>query len=237
MNKSKVLTGMIMFVYAAFVFFQFSDYHYLAAIFDALILPLITVKYFLGGGKKQLLFVIFLVFYSISDLMVLIEGNIPPRVYYYVGNGFYMIAYLALIIKILKSFSFLEGLKNFKLYFVVLIVLDIYIAYVLQIIIEPYASMDEYVADTIYNILMLTLIPVSLLNYFYKENKKSLFMFLGSLFIVFSEVITVAYLYVREENLFNFLTTTLTLLALYFFCRQSKLVSKEINQLDRWLAD
>ena len=89
---------------------------------------------------------------------------------------------------------------------------------------------NEYFVEIIYNISMLLLLSASLLNYFYKDNKKSLFMFLGSLSIVFSEVIGVAYMYVAEQNLLNFISTTLTILAFYFFCKQTKLSNEEVNQ-------
>ena len=201
MNKSKVLVGTILLVYLAFIVSQFSNHHYLATVFDALILPLITITYFMGDHKKQTLFIVFLLAYSISDLMVLIVNYIPYLVYDYVGNGLYIIAYLSLLVKMLKSLSFFEIVKNFKLHLIVLIALNIYIAYVLQVIINPYVSMtNEYIVEIIYNISMLLLLSVSLLNYFYKDNKKALFMFLGSLSIVFSEVIGVAYIYVGETK-------------------------------------
>jgi hypothetical protein len=231
MNKSKVLAGSILLVYLAFIVSQFSNHHYLASVFDAFILPLITITYFLGDHKKNVLFIVFLLAYSISDLMVLIVDYIPYQVYYYVGNGLYIVAYLSLLIKIIKSLSFFEIVKNFKLHLIVLIALNIYIAYVLQVIVNPYVSMtNEYFVELIYNISMLLLLSASLLNYFYKDNKKALFMFLGSLSIVFSEVIGVAYMYVAQQNLLNFLSTTLTVLAFYFFCKQTKLKNEEVNQ-------
>ena len=231
MNKSKIMVGTIIFVYLAFVVSQFSNHHHLATIFDALLLPLISIAYFIGDYKKNVLFTVFLLAYSIADLMVLFVDQIPYELYYYVGNGLYIIAYLALSIKILKSLSFLEIIKNYKLHVIVLTALNIYIAYVLQVIVNPYVSMgNEYFVEIIYNISMLLLLSVSLLRYFYKDDKKSLYMFLGSLAIVFSEVIGVAYMYVAQQNLLNFLTTTLTVLALYFYCKQTKLSNEEVNQ-------
>ncbi|WP_338358737.1 hypothetical protein [Yeosuana marina] len=232
MNKSNVVIGSVLFVYLAFVVSQFSNHYYYATIFDALILPLITVAYFLSNKKKTILFIIFLLAYSISDLMVFIVDYIPYEVYYYVGNGLYIIAYSALLIKALKTLSFIQILKNFKLHVLVLIALNIYIAYVLQVIVNPYVAMtNEYFVEIVYNIIMLLLLSASLLSYFYKDDKKSLFMFLGSMSIVFSEVIGVAYIYVAQQNLLNFLCTTLTVLAFYFFCKQAKFNYEEVGQL------
>jgi hypothetical protein len=231
MNKSKILAGGVLLVYLAFTVSQFSDHHYLATIFDALILPLITIIYLQSENKKKLLFVIFLFAYSISDLMVFVVDYIPYKYYYYIGNGLYIVAYVVLLVKILKTLSFFHVIKNYKLHLVVLIALNIYIAYVLQVIVNPYVSMtNEYFVEIVYNIVMLLLLSASLLSYFYRDDKKSLYMFLGSLSIVFSEVIGVAYMYVAEQNLLNFLSTTLTVLAFYFFCKQSKLNFEELNQ-------
>ena len=102
---------------------------------------------------------------------------------------------------------------------------------VLQIIVNPYMVMtNEYVIEITYNISMLLVLTSSLLSYLYRDDRKSLLMFLGSLSIVFSEVIGVAYLYVAQQNLLSFLTTSLTLLAFYFYCKQSSLVNEEVNQ-------
>ena len=93
----------------------------------------------------------------------------------------------------------------------------------------------EYFIELIYNIVMLLLLSTSLLNYFYRDNKKSLYMFLGSLLIVFSEVISVAYLYISSHYSLNLIVVTLALLAFYFFYQQSKLSNDKSMMVD-WLS-
>lgn len=226
------MVGLVLLVYLGFVVFQFSNNDYWATALDAILLPLITIAYFQSESKPNLFFTIFLICYSISDLMVFIIDLMPYSYYYYVGNGLYVIAYLALLMKILKSLSFQHIIKNFKLHLIVLMGLNFYIAYVLQVIVNPYVEMtNEYFVEIFYNVVMLLVLSASLLNYFYKDNKKSLLIFLGSLSIVFSEVIGVAYMYVAKQDLLNFLTTSLTLLAFYFYCKQSSINNEEeINQ-------
>jgi hypothetical protein len=232
MNKSKFMVGLVFLVYLGFVISQFNNNDFLADALDALLLPLITVIYFTKERRINLFFSIFLICYSVSDLMVFIVDFIPYNYYYYVGNGLYILAYLALLIKIVQSLSFQHIIKNFKLHLIVLTGLNIYIAYVLQVIVNPYVEMtNEYFVEIFYNVVMLLVLSASLLNYFYKDNKKALFIFLGSLSIVFSEVLGVAYIYVAKQDLLNFLTTSLTLLAFYFYCKQSSLNNEEeINQ-------
>lgn len=232
MNKLKVMVSLVLLVYLGFVVFQFSSNEYWANAFDAILLPLISIAYFQGNKRPNLYFSVFLICYSVSDLMVFILDFIPYSYFYYVGNGLYIIAYMALFIKIVKSLSFQHIFKNFKLHLFVLTALNIYIAYVLQNIVNPYVGMtNEYFVEIAYNVSMLLVLTASLLNYFYRDDKKSLLIFLGSMAIVFSEVIGVAYMYVAQQNLLNFLVTTLTLLAFYFYFTQSKLSNEEVNQL------
>ena len=231
MNKLKVMVSLVLLVYFGFVVFQFNNNEYLANALDAIILPLISIAYFQGNKKPNLYFSVFLICYSVSDLMIFIVDFKPYSYFYYVGNGLYIIAYMALFIKIVKSLSFQHILRNFKLHLIVLTILNVYIAYVLQDIVNPYVGMtNEYFVEIIYNVIMLLVLTASLLNYFYRDDKKSLLIFLGSLSIVFSEVIGVAYLYVAQQNLLNFLVTTLTLLAFYFYFTQSQLRNEEVNQ-------
>lgn len=232
MSKSRVLVGLVLLVYLGFVVFQFTSNIYRADALDSLLLPLITFIYLSRGRRPNLFFVIFLLCYSVADLMFFIADRIPYLYYYFIGNGLYTLAYIALLIGILKLISFSRIIKHFKLHLIVLLGLNIYIAYVLQITMNPYMAMtNEYVIEITYNISMLLVLTFSLLNYLSRDNKKSLFMFLGSLSIVFSEVISVAYLYVAQQNLLNFLSTSLTLLAVYFYCRQASLSNEEeVNQ-------
>lgn len=231
MNKLKVMVSLVLLVYLGFVVFQFSSNDYWANALDAILLSLISIAYFQGSKTPNLYFSVFLICYSVSDLMFFIVDFIPYSYFYYVGNGLYIMAYMALLIKIVKSLSFQHILRNFKLHLFVLTVLNIYIAYVLQNIVNPYVAMtNEYFVEIVYNVSMLLVLTFSLLNYFYRDDKKSLLLFLGSLSIVFSEVLGVAYMYVAQQNLLNFLVTTLTLLAFYFYFTQSKLSNEEVNQ-------
>lgn len=240
MKKSKLTVGMVVLLYIGFVVFQFNGKDYWATALDALILPLITLAYFQDQTKPNLYFSIFLIFYSISDIIAgislfkfaWINENIPHIYIYLIGNGFYIVAYLALLTKILQSLSLQYIIKNFRFHLIVLAVLNIYIGYVLQNIVNPHLEFTvQYFIELIYNGSMLLVLSASLLNYFYKDNRKSLLLFLGSLAIVFSEVIGVAYLYVAEQNLLNFLATTLTVMALYFYYKQASLNNEEINGL------
>ena len=231
MYKSKIL---VLFIVSAFVLFglsQFTGNQDVCRYSRASILPLITILYFLSVKRKALFFSLFLVTYAVSDLMEFSENLIPHYIYYYLGNSLYVVAYGFLLLEICKSVSLFHVIKNYKIHVVVLTILNIYIVYVLQVIIDPYTEFTSaYFLELSYNIIMLLLLSGALLNYFYRDNRKSLYLFIGSLCVVFSEVINVAYLYITETNTLNFISTSLAVLAFYFYYQQSKFKNVDANE-------
>ncbi len=236
MNKSKALVILALLLYILSVIFQFSDEDVIANALKSIILPVVTLLYFVKIKKKSLFFTLFLVLFSISDLMIFSTPYISHNVDYYLGNSLYILAYASLLVEVSKSISLLYVLRNYKIHLLVLTILNIYLIYVLQVIVDPFVDKtNEYYVELIYNIVMLLLLSVSLVNYFYRDNVKSLSMFLGALCIVFGEVIWVAYTYISERNLLNAVSTTLYVLAFYFFYKQSKIEQEvereEVNML------
>ncbi|MFV9551326.1 hypothetical protein [Algibacter sp. PT7-4] len=241
MFKSKVLVGFVIVCYFSFIALEFSGNEEVAFYFHSLIVPVITILYTLLIKPKSKLFWLFLIFYSLSDVLGLVVVNMPyddtQRLYdfeYYVGNSLYIIAYAFLIIKISKSISYQYVIKSLKMHVVVLLALNVYLLYVLHGIINPNLIQEsDYYLELIYNVVVLTLLSVALLNYFYRDNKKSLYLFFGALFIVFSEVMDIAYIYIAQRVLLNFLSTTLSLCAFYFFYQQSKFLNV-VNDEERY---
>ncbi|WP_194768550.1 hypothetical protein [Tamlana sp. I1] len=227
MWNSKILASVIVVVYFLFVFFQFKGNEVLAGNLEVLIIPLMALAYMCFVNKKTVYFTLFILLYAISDLLDLIVNHIDYNYYYYLGNGLYMLAYMFLLIKLLKSISLYYVIKNLKLQLVVLLALSLYLFYVLQVIVEPFVGLrSEYYVELVYNALMLMLLTLALLNYNYRENQKSLFIFIGSLLIVFSEVIWIAHTYIAERNLLNVVSVTLKLSAFFFFYKQSKMMNE-----------
>jgi len=233
MYKSKVLVGIVVMCYILFAIFEFSGNEMIAYYFNSLIVPLITILYVLFIERKSKLFLMFLVCYSLSDILGLVIRNMPydeSRILYdfeyYIGNSLYILAYLFLIIQLVLSIDFKCVIKHCKMHLIVLSVLNVYLLYVLHAIINPNLVLEiDYYLELTYNIVLLVMLSLALLNYFYRDNKKSLYLFLGALCIVFSEVMDIAYIYVAQRHFLNFLATTLTLGAFYFFYQQSKLLN------------
>ncbi|WP_298533487.1 hypothetical protein [uncultured Algibacter sp.] len=143
---------------------------------------------------------------------------------YYIGSALYIIGYALLFFKVIKEISLKYVLRNFKIHLIVLSALNIYLIYVLQFIVKSELEYKfQYHTELIYNIVTLMLLSGALLTYFYRDNKKSLYQFIGALFIVFSEVLDIAYNYIDQRALLNIIGTTLALCAFYFFYQQALL--------------
>ncbi|MEW4924198.1 hypothetical protein [Algibacter sp. 2305UL17-15] len=232
MCNTKVLAFLVGIVYSLFVYFLFSGNTFEAECFSALILPILTLGYFCGAEKKSIYFIAFLVLYSISDLMVIVSDVFSDIVYYFVGNSLYILAYVALVIEISKSLNLKEMLKHYKFSILVLLLLDSFIAYSLLDVVDPYLDLgSEYFIEITYNISMLLILSLALLNYFHQESRKAFYLLIGAICIVFSEVLNVAYMYVSHQNLLSFLTITLALVGFFFLYQQTKLKYKKSNPM------
>ena len=243
MYRSKVLVGFVLMCYFLFAIFEFSGNEMVAYYFNSLIVPLITILYILFIKQKSKLFLMFLICYSLSDILGIVIDRLTydesQKLYdfeYYIGNSLYIMAYAFLVLKISKSLSFSHVLKYFKLHLVVLSILNIYLLYVLHAIINPNLVLEsDFYLELTYNVVVILLLSMALLNYFYRDNKKSFYLFIGALSIVFSEIIDIAYIYVVQRSFLNFVSTTLALGAFYFFYQQSKLLNV-VNEEQQYLV-
>ena len=224
MGKSKFLLGVVAIVYALYVYFQFQNEIVVSNVLRIFILPTITLLYFLTVKRKSLYFTLFLVLNASSDLLMLVEPYVSNNVNYYLGNSLYILSYSFLLLEVCKSVCVFHVIKNFKIHIIVLTILNIYIIYVLHVIVDPrLGQTNQLYIEIVYNVVMLLALSLPLVNYFYRDNVKSLYLFLGAMCLVFSEVIWVAYIYISASIFLNILSTSLYVIAFYFFYRQSQL--------------
>lgn len=140
--------------------------------------------------------------------------------YYFATTILSILAYTALLIKLIKSVDALHLLKNFKLYILVLIALNLYINFGIQAVITPYLDSGfDYILETAYNAVILLLLSISFLNFLHKNTKKSFLFFLASLSFVFANILLVAYFYFENQDLLNFISVNLSISAFYFLLR------------------
>jgi hypothetical protein len=215
----------------SFVGLQIFQQELSAAFVRGLILPLVTVLYCISGKSKSNYFFYFLLCYALSDFSGVFTYFAYFSVYvdnaiYYCGNFLYISAYIFLIMEVLKSINLKSVINRFPVHIMILLVLDIYSVYLVsEIAVKSdylYGILD-YSIEVLYNIVVMLLLTVTLVNYISRDSKKAMNLLLGALCIVFSEVMQVAYFYVSDKNILNVTYSVLLIFAFCFFYIQSNM--------------
>jgi hypothetical protein len=68
----------------------------------------------------------------------------------------------------------------------------------------------------------MILLSVALINYMYRNDNKSMLFLIASIFIVFSEIIQLAYYYILPDNNLSFVYSLFFIIAMLFFYLQSQ---------------
>ncbi len=231
MQKSKLLSGIIIVLTISFIGFQIFQLDLIGGIVRGLILPLLTVLYCISGNSKSSHFFYFLLFYALAEFTGVFSyfayySVVVDNFLYYGGNLAYITAYIFLILEVFKSINLKSVIKRFPVHIIILLVLDIYSVYLVsEIAVKSdflYGILD-YSIEIIYNIVIMLLLTVTLINYISRDSKKAMNLLLGSLCIVFSEVMQVAYFYVSDKNILNITYSVLLIFAFCFFYIQSNM--------------
>lgn len=238
MKNTNILIFFIIAFCVAFAIFQINGQEYLSNLSKSFIVPLFTILYFINVPQKSKYFTLFLIFFSIAELSVILDyysidwSLNSLNALYLIGNSIFILAYFFLILEVFKTINLRKVLENYFIHVIVLLALNVYIVYVLISIVNPAFQLDsEYLiaVEIVYNVVMLLLLTISLISYFYNDNKKTLLLFFGSICIVFSEVIQIAYFYIADQDLLNITQTILFVLAFFFFYYQSKVKNKKVH--------
>jgi len=201
---------------------------------ELLIVPFITLIYFITIRDKSKYFTLFLVIYSISDFINIRDQDELYELIYFACNTLYIISYVFLLLEILKFISLKGILKAFPIHIGVLLLLNFYIIFVMTTIINPIDFETEHlsyvrVVEHLYNFVLLSLLSISFLNYLFHESHKALLLFCGCLLITFSEFLLIGYYYLSEKmEILGLISTLFNVLAFILFFYQSKINS--INQ-------
>lgn len=167
----------------------------------ALILPFFVCLYFIESERKSFYFATFLISCSLAELSK-IFWDFNYSLFSTVSNIGYIIGYSSLLFYMAKSINYSILFKKFQVPIIVLTVFNIYLIYTLNQMILADETIKTYtfsfVLECFYNICVLLILSVSLLNYLYHDSKRSLLLFLASVCIVFSEMVQVAYIFVSS---------------------------------------
>lgn len=204
------------------------------SILELLVVPLITIYYLKYNRNKTKTFVLFLIFYSVADIIHLTDIDSYSDLFYFLISSLYMTAYLLLLIEITKGLNFRVLYRSFLVQTIVLFALVVYLFTVLCSIIDPISFETEFLygvkfVEHFYNLVLLLLLAVSFLNYLEKDSRKSLLLFLGCLAISNSEFLLIGYYYLSDIELLSYIATCLNIFAFLMFYKQASLEDESLK--------
>lgn len=231
MLVNKILKVVILLLGCVFITLQGLAYEVEGAAVSALMLILLTVLYCKWSTiSKTKYFFWFLVIFTVAHLLSYVSYYNPNvdeskiDYYYYGVNILYIVSYLFLISMILSVLNFKKVFSELTIPVIVLVVLDIFCVILVTDTAEKELSVYEYTLEFIYNAVIMILLSVALINYMYRNDNKSMLFLIASIFIVFSEIIQLAYYYILfDDNNLGFIYSLLLVCAFLFFYLQSQL--------------
>lgn len=236
MKPKHILASSLVILSIVYIGLQLMKYEMYASFVRAFMAISLTILYALQINTKRDYFFKFLLTFAIADLLGLLywfdklKSMFDIDIIYYVCNGLYIISYLFLIIMVIKSMNLRDVITKLPAYIVILVVLDIFCVTIVTDTAKG-LSIYQYSLEFIYNAVIMSLLTLSVINYIYRVNKKAMNLLIASIFIVFSEMIQLAYYYVIEINVLNVLCSLFLVIAFLFFYLQATLV-EETEELD-----
>ena len=234
MQIGKFLGTLILGLSLFFLALQFKGLEIEAAGVRALAIALLAFLYIINVKNKHPFFSLFLVFFVISEILnyvswiIIFDFNQEIDYFYYLGNGLYIVAYLFLTARILVSLNVKKAFLKFPVQIVLLVILGLFFVYFVSDTTRKELTYNEYYLELLYNAVIMILMAMALINYMYRDDKKSMNLLIGTICIMFSEVIQLAYFYIADINLLNVLCSMFLVFAFLFFYLQSRLEHGEI---------
>lgn len=237
MQLRKILITTLIILSVSFLGLQILQFETQASALRALLLIGLTAFYYLTIKDKKRFFYLFLLAFTLAEILnftsIFVSFKLDNGMdySYYLTNALYILSYLFLITKVLGDMNLKEILRKFPIHIIVLLVLDIFCVITVTDTTKGLLSNEEYTLEFLYNTVIMLLLTVTLINYIYREDKKSMNLLIGSIFIVFSEVIQLAYFYISAINILNVICSFFLVLAFIFFYLQSRLIYQENDDL------
>ncbi len=196
---------------------------------STLILVFLTILYWQFSKIRKKSFLLFLILFTSAQLIGFLSWFLPLQVIevfdfpYYLANTIFILSYICLIQHILNGVGPAKLIKRYPGPAIILLLLDVFCVYIVTETAGTVFTAPEYILEFVYNGVIMLLLSVALLNYLYKDSGKAMLFLIGTIFIVFSEIIQLAYFYVLESNDLSATYATFLVMAFLFFYLQSQL--------------
>ncbi|WP_296313893.1 hypothetical protein [Winogradskyella sp. UBA3174] len=229
MLLNKILKVVLLLLGGIFITLRGFDFEVEGAAVSALMLVLLTIVYCKWTENKVKYFFWFLVTFTLGHVLSYSTWFLPEiqegqiDYYYYVANILFIISYLFLITRMVSELKFKDIFSELAIPIIVLVVLDVFCVILVTDTVEKAFSIYEYALEFTYNAVIMALLSVALINYMYRNDNKSMLMLLGSICIVFSEIIQLAYYYILDDSNLVFIFSFFLVVAFVLFYLQSQL--------------
>ncbi|WP_178988082.1 hypothetical protein [Winogradskyella schleiferi] len=228
MLVNKILKVVLLLLGVVYILLQGFALEVEGAALSALMLVMLTWLYIGWTKHKSKLFLLFLITFSLAQILSYIAWFVPEieegqiDYLYYAANILYIISYAVLIFKMLKQLNLKTVFSELTIPIIVLIVLDVFCVSLISNTTEGKFSYYQYGLEYTYNAVIMTLLSLALINYMYRNNNKSMLFLIGAIFMVFSEIIQLAYFYILPDDSLGFVYSILLVVAFVFFYMQSQ---------------
>lgn len=229
MQLRQILKVVLIAICVFFLGLQVMKFEFQASGARALLVFLLTALYFINVKPKRLLFFLFLLNFSLAEILnfiswfVIIDYSSNPDYFYYGVNALYILSYIFLILRIIWDINIRQVLSKFWIHLIILIVLDVFCVIIVSGTTEKVLAPPQYIMEFIYNSVIMLLLTVAMINYISKNSEKSMHLLIGSIFIFFSEVIQMTYFYISNITILNVISSLFLVFAFLFFYLQARM--------------
>lgn len=228
MKINLLIKAMLLALGLTFIGLQAFQYEFAAAGVCALLMVSLTLFYKYNSRKVKKHFFYFLVAFSSAQLIGFIYWFLPVEwtktyLVYYLANVLFIVSYIYLILYLTDGINFKQVIKRFRGPAVILLALDVFCVYIVTDTAGAQFNVSEYILEFTYNGVIMILLSVALLNYLHNDSNKAMLFLIGAIFIVFSEIIQMAYFYILESNDLSATYATFLVMAFLFLYLQSQI--------------
>ncbi|MBT8376207.1 MAG: hypothetical protein HKP45_05030 [Winogradskyella sp.] len=227
MLTNKILKIVLIVLSIGFIIVQSMQLEAEGTGLSAFMLILFTILYTRHVEQRNKYFFLFLFTFTVAHVMNFTSWLLPRNgfngfdVFYYVTNMLYILSYVFLILRVAIEMNFKKIFDKFTIPIIILIILDIFCVSIITATTESKLSLTEYTLEFSYNAVIMALLSVALINYLNRDSNKAMIFLVGSVFIVFSEIIQLAYYYISDTKDLSTIYSTFLVLAFLFFFLQS----------------
>lgn len=230
MLVSNIIKVVLLLLGGVFIVLEGMGFNFEGSAISTVMLMTLVILYWIWTKRKSKFFLLFVSTFAIAEIIGFCAyfgpeyqtGEIDH--FYFSSNMLFILAYIFLIHKVLRRLNLRVILSQFYVPIVILLLLDVFCVTLVTATTENVLSIYEYSLEFIYNAVIMALLSVALINYMYRNDNKSMLFLLGSICIVFSEIIQLAYYYVViNDSYLRYIYSIFLVSAFTFFYLQSQL--------------